>query len=176
MSRIRLWDCSKLTINRENDNDVTICWHDVIINFFDVLFLLSSLFTAPSFMSISSLVLELWQFSCIRDWPEIRKSEITPSEFCQISGDWGKLGILNVARMLLMKCYWMLQNARVTAFTISELLRENQKGGVKLPPPPPPPTHTHTHTHTHRLGLIYGRPWSVNITTKCVNKFSWRRG
>ena len=37
----------------------------------------------------------------------------------------------------------MLQNARVTAFTASELLREIQQG-VKLPP---------THTHTHRLGL-----------------------
>ena len=30
----------------------------------------------------------------------------------------------------------MLQNARVTVFTISELLRENQQGGLKLPPPP----------------------------------------
>ena len=27
----------------------------------------------------------------------------------------------------------MLQNARVTAFTISELLRENQQGEAKLP-------------------------------------------
>ena len=36
----------------------------------------------------------------------------------------------------------MLQNSRVTAFTVSDLLRENQQdggeGGVKLPPPPPP--------------------------------------
>ena len=32
----------------------------------------------------------------------------------------------------------MLQNSRVTAFTFFELLRENQLGGVKLPPPPPP--------------------------------------
>ena len=35
----------------------------------------------------------------------------------------------------------MLQNSRVTAFTIFELLRENQMGGggggVKLPKPPP---------------------------------------
>ena len=45
-------------------------------NFSDVfLFLLSSLGSGPSFMSISSLVLELWQFTFIRDWPEIRKSE-----------------------------------------------------------------------------------------------------
>ena len=105
-------------------------------NFFDVvLFLLSSLVTGPSFMSISSLVLELWQFSFISDWPEIRKSEIPPSEFCPISGDWGKLWIPNLARMSPIKYYWMLQNSRVTALIVFELLRENQLGGgVKLSP------------------------------------------
>ena len=96
-------------------------------SFFDVLFFLSSLATGPSFMSISSLVLELWQFFFIRDWPEIRKSDITPSEFCPMSGDRGESGIPNLARMLLTKCYRMLQNARVTAFTASELLKENQQ-------------------------------------------------
>ena len=43
-----------------------------------------------------------------------------------------------------MKCYRMLQNARITASTFSELLRENQEegggggggGGGQLPPPP----------------------------------------
>ena len=93
------------------------------------LFFLSCLVTGPSFMSISSLVLELWQFSFIRDWPEIRKSDITPSEFCPISGDRGELGMPNLARMSLMKYYRMLQNARVTAFIASELSRENQQGG-----------------------------------------------
>ena len=103
-------------------------------NFFEFfLFLLSILVTGPSFMSMSSLVLELWQFSFIKDWPEIRKSEIPPSEFCLISGDWGKLGIPNLARRFLMKCYWILQNARVTAFTVSELFRENQHKS-KIPP------------------------------------------
>ena len=111
--------------------------------FFDVvLFLLSSLVTGQSFMSISSLVLELWQFPFIRDWPEIRKSEIPPSEFCPISGDWGELWIPNLAQMSLIKCYWMLQNARVTAFTVSELLREYQKGGGRG-----------GDKITHRLGL-----------------------
>ena len=38
----------------------------------------------------------------------------------------------------------MLKNARVRAFTISELLREKQEGAKITPPPPPPP----------RLGLI----------------------
>ena len=93
------------------------------------LFFLSCLVTGPSFMSISSLVLELWQFSFIRDWPEILKSDITPSEFCPISGARGELGMPNLAQMSLMKYYRMLQNARVTAFIASELSRENQQGG-----------------------------------------------
>ena len=97
--------------------------------FLDVLFLLSILVTGPSFMSISSLVLELWQFPFIRDWPEILKLEIPPSEFCPTSGDWDELGIPNSTRSFLRKCYWMLQNTRVTAVTVSELLRENQQGG-----------------------------------------------
>ena len=102
-------------------------------NFFDiVLFLLSSLVTGPSFMSISSLVLELWQFSFIRDWPEIRKLEIPPSEFCPISGDWGELWIPKLAQMSLIECYGMLQ---ITAFIVLELLRKNQLGRGDYPPP-----------------------------------------
>ena len=50
-------------------------------NLFDfLLFLLSILVTGPGFMSILSVVLELWQFTFIRDWLEIRKSEIPSSE------------------------------------------------------------------------------------------------
>ena len=33
-----------------------------------------------------------------------------------------------LARMFLIECYLMLQNAMVTAFTIFELLREKQPG------------------------------------------------
>ena len=95
-----------------------------------VLFPLSFPVTGPSFKSISSLVLELWQFSFIRDWPEIGKSEIPPSEICAISGDWDELWIPNLARLSLIECYWMLQNFRVTAFTVFELLIENQLGEV----------------------------------------------
>ena len=92
-----------------------------------VLFLLSDLVTCPSFMPISWLVLELWHL--IRDWPEIWKSEIPLSEFCPISGDWGKLGILDLVRKSLIKYIWIVENARVTAFTVSVLLRETQHGG-----------------------------------------------
>ena len=47
-------------------------------------------------------------------------------------GDWSKLGTLGLAQMSLIKCYWMLQNARVTDFTIPELLREKQHEGAKI--------------------------------------------
>ena len=86
-------------------------------NFFDVvLFLFSSLVTGPNFVSISSLVLELWKFPFIRDWPEIRKSELPLSEFCPISGDWGELRIPNLARTSLIKYYWMLQKCQGNSF------------------------------------------------------------
>ena len=81
-------------------------------------------------------VMELWQFSFIRDWPEIRKSEISLSEFCHISGDWGELWIPNLTRISLTEFYWMLQNYRITAFTVVELLRKNQLGCGKFIPVP----------------------------------------
>ena len=104
--------------------------------FFDAaLFLLSILVTGLSFMSISSLLLELWQFPCIRDWPEVWKSKIPPSEFYPISGNWVKLGMPNLTRRSTIKFYRMLKNARATAFTVSELLRKNQQEGrSKIPP------------------------------------------
>ena len=49
----------------------------------------------------------------------------------------------------------MLQSARVTAFTVFVLLRENQHGGgggVKLPPsPPPPPTQIRVKHQFHKM-------------------------
>ena len=70
MFGIRFPDCSKLRINLKNDNGIKIFRHDVIVDFFFffffffdvVFFLLSNLVTGSSFMSISSLVLVLWQF------------------------------------------------------------------------------------------------------------------
>ena len=72
-------------------------------NFFDaVLFLLLSLVTGPSFLSISSLVLELT--ICFYKGLT-RNPEIASSEFCPISGEWSELGIPNLAQVSLMKCY-----------------------------------------------------------------------
>ena len=55
--------------------------------------------------------------------------ETPRSEFCQISGDWGELEVLNLARVSSTKSYWMLRNAKVITFTDSEFLGENQQGG-----------------------------------------------
>ena len=111
----------------------------LLISFGIVLFHLSGLVAGLSFISISSPVLGLWQFSFTKEWPEIRKPEIFPFKCCPISRDWEELGNPNLPRMFVITCYWMLQNARLTAFTVSELLRENQQegeeGGV-LPTPP----------------------------------------
>ena len=98
-------------------------------NFLDVLFLLPSLVTGPSFMYISSLVVELWQSG---NWN-------TPVWVLPNIWRLGQVRNCNLARMSLIKCYWMLQNARVIPFTVFELLRENQRGGgreVKLSPLP----------------------------------------
>ena len=81
---------------------------NLLIYLFFILLLLSSLVTCPSFMSISTQALELWQFSFTRDWLDIQKLETHPSEFCPISGSWGKLEIPNLAWMSLTK---MLLNA-----------------------------------------------------------------
>ena len=75
-------------------------------SFFNVgVLALSCLVTGPSFVSISLLVLELQQYSLIRNWAEIWKSKIPPSEFWPISEDWGDLGLPNSAGRSLMKCY-----------------------------------------------------------------------
>ena len=54
----------------------------------------------------------------------IRNMEIEDNrtDFCPISGDWGKLGIPNLAQMSIMKCYWIQQNPTVTAFTVYEFM------------------------------------------------------
>ena len=90
-------------------------------------FFLFGLVTGPTLIPISLLVLELWQFSFLRDWPEIRISEIRSSEFYPISGDCGELGKLNLACMNAELHYWILKSVRVTAYTVFELLRKNKQ-------------------------------------------------
>ena len=62
------------------------------------------------------------------------ESRDNPVWVCPISVDWNKLGIPNLVQMFLINCSWMLYNARVISFTVSELLRENlqERRVVKL--------------------------------------------
>ena len=124
----------KLVINQKNDNDVTILWHDGIVNFFDVvLFLLSILVTGPSFMSISSLVLELWQFFFRRDWPGIQKSEIPPSEFSPVSEDWVTFWTPNIARMS-NRIFLNAAKCQGYGFYSFWVIKEKPTGGDYSPP------------------------------------------
>ena len=100
------------------------------LNFFEVvLFLLSSLVT------ISLLVLELWRFPFITDWPEIKKSEIPSSEFYPI-GDWEEFEnqIWHVYNKMLLNA------AKYQGYSFYRfwVLKGEPKGGggIKLPPFP----------------------------------------
>ena len=159
----RLPDCSKLSINRKNDNDVINFRHDFILKYFwrDFVSVINFSYWAKFHVSIitgSGVI----TFFCYKGWPEIQKSEIHPSEFCPISGEWDELGIPYLAGVSVVKCYWMLQNAKSTAFTVSELLRENQQGagrGAVIPFPLP------------KLGLR--KQLTINKTSEKNNATAW---
>ena len=130
VSGIRPLECSKLAKNPKNDNDVIIFRHDLSVKFFWHFFVSLVTFSYWSKFHVNIITGSgIMAIFFYKDWPEIRKSEIPLSEFCPISEDWGELCIPNLARMFLIKCYLMLQNSRVTAFTVSELFRGNQLRG-----------------------------------------------
>ena len=119
--------------NVKNGNDVTIFRHDTNVKIFWLAwFLLSSLVPGPSFMSISLLVLESWHFSFIRDWPEIRQLEVPLPEFSAMSGDWGKLWIPNLARILVNAAKF--QGCSSYRFWVIKGKPTGDGGGVKLLP------------------------------------------
>ena len=121
-------DC-KLKKKQWHHNFMT--WHNRRNFFGFVLFVLSSLVTGPSFMSISLLVLELWQFLFIRNWPEIWKSEkIMPNIWRLEQVKDTKFGmnfsngmLLNVAKCqgYSFYCFWVI--------------KEKPTWQCKIPPP-----------------------------------------
>ena len=176
MSGIQPPDCSKLTKNPKNGNDVTILWHDVKDKYFSRCFVFLVKFSYWSKFHVNIItgsgIMTIFFYKGLTRNPEIGN---TPSEFCPISGDWCKLWIPNLERMSLIECCWMLQNSRVTAFTVFEkLLRENyyEGDGVKLPHP------------SLRLGLRKGvvilyskfageHSCGSAISTKLLCKYYW---
>ena len=115
----------------ENDNDIINFWHVVvIINIFWRGFVSLAKFSYWSKFHVNIItvsgVMTIFFYEKLTRHPKIGS---TPSELCPISGHWDELGIPNSARMSLIKFYWILKNAWVTAFTVSELLRENHQRG-----------------------------------------------
>ena len=110
--------------------------------FFDIAeSFLWSLVAGPSFMSISLLILELWQLSHVRNWPEIRKMEILGV----LPGDWRlrnfwRLGQASYTKFGTNIFSEMLLNAvksRDPAFTLLRMFPDrhfawNHSGGVIL--------------------------------------------
>ena len=123
VSGIRPPDCSKLPRSPKNDNNATIFWHDLIVKFFWRCFVSLVKFSYWSKFHLSIIIgsgiVTIFFYKGLTRNPE----------FWPISGNWGELWIPNLAQISLIECYWMLQNTRVTAFTVFVLLRENQ-----LPP------------------------------------------
>ena len=134
MCGIRPPDCLKLAKNSKHDNDVIIFQHNFNVKFFWRCFVSLVKFSYWSKFHVNIMtgsgIMTIFFYKGLTRNPEIGN---TPIWF----RDWSKLWIPNLARMSLIECYWMLQNSRVTAFTIFELLRENQLRGGITPPPPP---------------------------------------
>ena len=87
-------------------HDVTIFRHEVI-DFFDVVcfaFLVKFSYWSKFHVNIITGSGDM-TISFYRRFTKNGKSEIKPSEFCPVSGDWGELGIPNLARTFLIKCY-----------------------------------------------------------------------
>ena len=132
----RLPDCSKLAINWKKDNDVTIFRHDVTVSFFWHCFISLMKFSYWSKCHINIItgsgVMTIFIYKGLT-----RKLEIGNTPVWVLPNIWrlGKVGYIKVSTNLLIKCGWMLQNARVTAFTVSELLRENKQGNKITPHP-----------------------------------------
>ena len=137
---VRPPDCCKLAKNPKYDNDVTILRYGVIVKIFWHCFVSLVTFSYWSKFHVNIItghgIKTIFFYKGLtRNW-EIGNNPA----FCPISGDWGKLWILNLARISAIDCYWMLQNSRVTAYTDFELLRENQLGRLV--------THEATHIYT----------------------------
>ena len=140
-------------MKRKNYDAIIICRHGTIAKMFwhGRLFLLLCLVTGPSFItiSISSLVLELWQYLFIRDLT--RNLQIGNTLVWVLSNIRG-LGQLNETKFSIksqIKSYFyrfLVINAQPTRREKNTLLPMQ----FTLPPPP----HTHTHTRTQNLGKL----------------------
>ena len=92
---------------------------------FDSLVKFSCCFKLHVNIIAGSGVMTIFFYKRLNRNPEIRN---TPVWVSPIIWKPGELGIPNLARMFLIKCSYMMQNAKVTAFTVIAILRENLQG------------------------------------------------
>ena len=103
--------------------------------FFDVvLFLLWSLITGLSFMSIPSLVVELWQFSFIRDW----NTEIENTPLWVLPNIWrlGQVGDSKFGTKVSNKILLNAAKCQGCSFHVFWVIKAKRTGGSKITPPP----------------------------------------
>ena len=130
MFGIRSPDCSKLAKNpKKQNNDVTISRHDVNVKSLWNCFVSLVKFSYWSKFHVNIITGSgIMAIFFYKGWPEIWKSEIPPSKFCPISGDWGELWIPNLAWMSLIECYWQREYGR----KCKSIICATQLGGCVL--------------------------------------------
>ena len=92
---------------------------------FDSLVKFSCCFKLHVNIIAGSRVMTIFLYKGLNRNPEIGN---TPVWVLPIIWKPGELGIPNLARMFLIKCSYMMQDAKVTAFTVIAILRENLQG------------------------------------------------
>ena len=117
-SRIRFPECSKLAINWENEDNATICWYDVIVQFVWLCRVSLAKFSYWSKFHVNIIHFCFLVMTILVYKGLIRYPEIPLSDCCPVSGDGGELGIPSLTWISFMKSYWIMQNARFTAFTV----------------------------------------------------------
>ena len=142
MSGIQPSDCFKLARNPKNDNDVTIFRHDVNVKLFWRCFVSPVKFSYWSKFYVNIItgsgIMTIFFYKGLTRNPEIESTLVWV-----LPNIWrlGRVMDTKFGTNVSNKRYWILQNSRVTAFTVLELLRENHSGGwLKLPPLPLPAT------------------------------------
>ena len=126
-SVIRLSECSKLAINQQNDNKATICRHDTIVKFSLTLACFSLKFSCWSKFHViiitGSRVMIIFVYKRWTRNPESVNSSIrvSPNTWRLKRVRDTKIGT-NISSEILLN----VTNFRITAVTVSELLRETQ--------------------------------------------------
>ena len=138
VSGIWLLDCSKLVINQENNNDITICQHDIIINFLTVFisFVKFSYWTMFHVNIITgSGVMTIFLYKRLTRNPEIGNSPVWV-----LSNTW-RLGRVVYTKFDTYVSNKMLLNAakrQVYSFYSFWVIKVKPTGAVGITTPPPP--------------------------------------